>query len=130
MDWIRRIRLNQWMQHLHLQFIQTFLGAAVLGNHDQEGSLYMEGVMKHITGMKNTLSKLNPQDYASSIDGFGNYNLEVGGVEDTEFENKSLLNLYLLDSGDYSKVPFISGFDWIKSSQQLWFLITSANLQV
>jgi hypothetical protein len=64
------------MQHLHLQFIQTFLGAAVLGNHDQEGSLYMEGVMKHITGMKNTLSKLNPQDYASSIDGFGHNNLE------------------------------------------------------
>lgn len=102
---------------------------AVLGNHDQEGSLSREGIMKHITGMTNRLSKLNPQDYASSIDGFGNYNLEVGGVEDTEFENKSLLNLYLLDSGDYSKVPFISGFDWIKSSQQLWFQITSANLQ-
>ncbi|GAU32487.1 hypothetical protein TSUD_316940 [Trifolium subterraneum] len=63
------------------------------------------------------------------VDGFGNYNLEVGGVEDTDFENTSLLNLYFLDSGDYSKVSFISGFDWIKSSQQLWFQITSANFQ-
>jgi hypothetical protein len=61
---------------------------AVLSNHDQEGSLSREGVMKHITGMTNTLSKLNPHDYASSIDGFGNHNLEVGGVEDTEFKKK------------------------------------------
>ncbi|KAE9605784.1 putative metallo-dependent phosphatase [Lupinus albus] len=101
---------------------------AVLGNHDQEGSLSREGVMKHIVGMKNTLSKLNPPEI-HIIDGFGNYNLEVGGVEGTDFENKSVLNLYFLDSGDYSKVLPIPGYDWIKPSQQFWFQRTSAKLQ-
>ncbi|KAE9593601.1 hypothetical protein Lal_00036313 [Lupinus albus] len=101
---------------------------AVLGNHDQEGSLSREGVMKYIVGMKNTLSKVNPQE-VNLIDGFGNYNLEVEGVEGTAFENKSVLNLYFLDSGDYSKVPFIHGYGWIKPSQQLWFQQTSEKLQ-
>ncbi|PNY17276.1 putative inactive purple acid phosphatase 29-like protein [Trifolium pratense] len=101
---------------------------AVLGNHDQEGSLSREGVMKYIVGMKNTLAKLNPPE-VHIIDGFGNYNLEVGGVQGTAFENKSVLNLYFLDSGDYSKVPAIDGYDWIKPSQQLWFERTSAKLR-
>ncbi|MCH97328.1 putative inactive purple acid phosphatase, partial [Trifolium medium] len=101
---------------------------AVLGNHDQEGSLSREGVMKYIVGMKNTLAKLNPPE-VHIIDGFGNYNLEVGGVQGTAFENKSVLNLYFLDSGDYSKVPAIRGYDWIKPSQQLWFERTSAKLR-
>ena len=100
---------------------------AVLGNHDQEGSLSREGVMKYIAGMKNTLSVVNPPE-VHIIDGFGNYNLEVGGVEGTDFENKSVLNLYFLDSGDYSKVPFIPGYGWIKPSQQLWFQRTSQSL--
>jgi hypothetical protein len=102
---------------------------AILGNHDQEGSLSREGVMKYIVGMKNTLAKLNPPE-VHIIDGFGNYNLEVGGVQGTTFENKSVLNLYFLDSGDYSKVPAIGGYDWIKPSQQLWFERTSAKLRV
>ncbi|XP_029125097.1 probable inactive purple acid phosphatase 29 isoform X1 [Cajanus cajan] len=101
---------------------------AILGNHDQEGTLSREGVMKYIVGMKNTLSKFNPHE-VHTIDGFGNYNLEVGGVKGTHFENKSVLNLYFLDSGDYSKVPTIFGYDWIKPSQQLWFQRTSAKLR-
>ena len=35
--------------------------AAVMGNHDQEGTLSREGVMRHLVGMKNTLSRFNPQ---------------------------------------------------------------------
>ncbi|KAI4329003.1 hypothetical protein L6164_021310 [Bauhinia variegata] len=101
---------------------------AVLGNHDQESTLSREGVMKHVAGMKNTLSKVNPSE-VHIIDGFGNYNLEVEGVEGTVFENKSVLNLYFLDSGDYSTVPSIYGYDWIKPSQQLWFQRTSLRLR-
>ncbi|MBA0554183.1 hypothetical protein Golob_013302 [Gossypium lobatum] len=103
--------------------------AAVLGNHDQQGTLSREGVMKHIVGLKHTLSQFNPPE-AHIIDGFGNYNLEVGGVEGSGFANKSVLNLYFLDSGDYSTVPSIPGYGWIKPSQQLWFQRTSAKLQV
>ncbi|XP_041000291.1 probable inactive purple acid phosphatase 29 isoform X1 [Juglans microcarpa x Juglans regia] len=102
--------------------------AAVLGNHDQESTLSREGVMKHIVGLKNTLSQVNPVE-AHVIDGFGNYNLQVGGVEGSSFENKSVLNLYFLDSGDYSTVSSILGYGWIKPSQQLWFERTSKKLQ-
>ncbi|GLT34262.1 hypothetical protein SLA2020_087860 [Shorea laevis] len=102
--------------------------AAVLGNHDQEGTLSRKGVMKHIVGLKNTVSQFNPPE-AHVIDGFGNYNLEVGGVKGSGFENKSVLNLYFLDSGDYSTVPSIPGYGWIKPSQQLWFQRTSAKLK-
>lgn len=101
---------------------------AVLGNHDQESSLSREEVMKHIVGLKNTMSKINPRE-VHVIDGFGNYNLEVGGVQGTGFENKSVLNLYFLDSGDYSTVASIPGYGWIKPSQQFWFERTSARLQ-
>ena len=103
--------------------------AAVLGNHDQESTLSREGVMKHIVGLKNTLSRVNPSE-VNPIDGFGNYNLEVGGVQGSAFQNKSVLNLYFLDSGDYSTVPGIFGYGWIKASQQFWFQLTSAKLKV
>ncbi|XP_073354138.1 probable inactive purple acid phosphatase 29 [Aegilops tauschii subsp. strangulata] len=93
--------------------------AAVLGNHDQEGTLSREGVMRHLVGMKNTLARFNPEGV--EIDGYGNYNLEVAGVEGTPLANKSVLNLYFLDSGDYSTVPSIRGYGWIKASQEAWF---------
>ncbi|KAI3974360.1 hypothetical protein MKX01_031029 [Papaver californicum] len=98
--------------------------AAVLGNHDMESTLTREGVMKHIAGMQLTLSQLNPAS-ADVIDGFGNYNLEVGGAEGSSLQNKTVLNLYFLDSGDYSTVPSIDGYGWIKPSQQFWYQKTS-----
>ncbi|KAI3996095.1 hypothetical protein MKX01_018164 [Papaver californicum] len=91
-------------------------------------SLRFEGVMKHILTMQNTLLQLNPS-FPNMIDGFGNYNLEVGGVDCSSLQNKSILNLYFLDSGDYSTVPSIHGYGWIKASQQFWFKQTSLKLQ-
>lgn len=59
--------------------------AAILGNHDHdEGKISRENVMKHIVGMKNPLSQLNPAD-APDIEGFGNYNLKVHGARHTRF---------------------------------------------
>ncbi|KAK3132831.1 hypothetical protein QOZ80_6AG0528340 [Eleusine coracana subsp. coracana] len=101
--------------------------AAVMGNHDQEGTLSREGVMRHLVSMKNSLSSFNPDGI--EIDGYGNYNLEVSGVEGTSLDEKSVLNLYFLDSGDYSTVPSIKGYGWIKASQQVWFQQTSSRLQ-
>ncbi|KAK9145925.1 hypothetical protein Sjap_005828 [Stephania japonica] len=103
--------------------------AVVLGNHDQEGTLSREGVMRHVVGMNGTLSEINPTVMGSEIDGFGNYNLEVGGVNGSGLGNKSVMNLYFLDSGDYSTVASVSGYGWIKPSQQYWFQITSRQLQ-
>ncbi|XP_051123864.1 probable inactive purple acid phosphatase 29 [Andrographis paniculata] len=103
--------------------------AAILGNHDQESTLPRKEVMKHIVGLKNTLSKFNPAE-APDIDGYGNYNLEVFGAEGSNLSSKSVLNLYLLDSGDYSTdMPTIIGYDWIKPTQQVWFQKTSSRLQ-
>lgn len=102
--------------------------AAVLGNHDQESTLSREGVMRNIVSMPYTLSKLNPDSF--DIDGFGNYNLEIYGAEGSSLSNKSVLNLYFLDSGDYSTVPSVPGYGWIKASQQVWFKQTSSRLQV
>ncbi|XP_026423942.1 probable inactive purple acid phosphatase 29 [Papaver somniferum] len=101
---------------------------AVLGNHDQESTLSREGVMKHIVTMQHTLSQLNPSS-PDTIDGFGNHNLEVGGVDGSSLQNKSILNLYFLDSGDYSTVRSIQGYGWIKTSQQFWFKQKSLELQ-
>ena len=102
--------------------------AAVLGNHDQESTLTREGLMQHIVGMPYTFSSINPEGF--KVDGFGNYNLEVAGVEGSGLANKSVLNLYFLDSGDYSTVSKIGGYGWIKVSQQMWFLNVSSRLQV
>ncbi|KAG6748305.1 hypothetical protein POTOM_048222 [Populus tomentosa] len=71
--------------------------AAVLGNHDQDSTLSREGVMKHVVGLKNTLSQVN------------------------------LAEAHIID--DYSTVPAIPGYGWIKPSRQLWFQRTSAKLR-
>lgn len=110
--------------------------AAVLGNHDQEGDLDREQLMQQIVSMKYSLAQINPYNthlcecsLSAHIDGFGNYNLEVQGVQGSQLANKSVLNLYFLDSGDYSTVPGIGGYGWIKPTQQVWFSQTSAKLQ-
>ncbi|KAL0438310.1 UNVERIFIED_CONTAM: putative inactive purple acid phosphatase 29 [Sesamum latifolium] len=66
---------------------------------------------------------LGNHDQESTLSG------KVHGVEGSRLENKSVLNLYFLDSGDYSTVPSIPGYGWIKPSQQLWFERTSSKLQ-
>ena len=103
---------------------------AVLGNHDQQSTLSREELMKHIVKLPNTLSKVNPPEAAHYIDGFGNNNLQIHGAAESSLHNKSVLNLYFLDSGDYSSVHNIKGYDWIKTSQQFWFDQTSKRLQV
>ncbi|CAO2822553.1 unnamed protein product [Amaranthus hypochondriacus] len=110
---------------------------AILGNHDVnylQTGLSREAVMEYIVGMKNTLSLKKPTNLeeGESIWGWGNYNLEVAGVEGSCLENKSVLNLYLLDSGDYTYTftpSFYVGYEWIQPSQQSWFLRTSKQLQ-
>ena len=103
--------------------------AAILGNHDQEGSLSRRQLMEHIVSMNHSRARVNPYP-RYTIDGFGNYNLEVKGVDGSPLANKNVLNLFYLDSGDYSTVANVSGYGWIKPSQQVWFLETSSKLKV
>ncbi|CAO2825476.1 unnamed protein product [Amaranthus hypochondriacus] len=110
---------------------------AILGNHDANEiatGYPKEAIMDYIIGMKNIIAFKNPTNLEQdeSIWGFGNFNLEVGGVKGSSFQDKSILNLYFLDSGEvtYRHAPtFYVGYDWIKPSQQSWFLRTSKKLQ-
>lgn len=108
------------MLHLNQQSHPTSRGMLFWG-HDKECALRREGVMKHIVSMKNTLSQVYPKNAPFFIDGFGNYNLEVHGAHGTRFENKSILNLHMIDSGDNSKVDYTAGkgYDWIFKASQI-----------
>ena len=52
-----------------------------------------------------------------SVEGFGFFNLEIGGIKGSELGNKSVLNLYFLDSGDQSNIAGVEGYNWIKSGE-------------
>lgn len=115
--------------------------AAVLGNHDQESNLPRAKVMEYLTKMEHSMSEmLNPSmesllgksvDRRAPIEvhGFGNYYLQVFGGLDSDSSNSSLLNLYLFDSGDYSKFNTVGGYDWVRASQLLWFETLAAKLK-
>lgn len=102
---------------------------AVLGNHDVESNLGRAQLMDYISQLKNSLAKvLDPP--AEGVYGWGNYYLSVLGPAGSDTENRSLLNLYFLDSGDNSKLPGVKGYDWIRESQQKWFSNLSHQLKV
>lgn len=109
--------------------------AAVLGNWDVDlrRGISRNTMMGYISTLKNTLSQLNPSNLEEDeqIYGWGNYNLEVAGVKGSAFQHKSVLNLYLLDSGDYyfGESQQYFGYDYIHPSQQAWFARTSKELQ-
>jgi len=118
--------------------------AAILGNHDQESTLSRGEVMSYLTQMDYSLCEvlnpylqtlllgkdLNPSAKNMDVYGFGNYYLQVFGALESESENSSLLNLYFLDSGDYAKFREVGGYEWIRSSQLVWFRSLSARLRV
>ncbi|CAA6670355.1 unnamed protein product [Spirodela intermedia] len=94
--------------------------AAILGNHDQESTMTRAELMAFISLMDYSLSR---------IDGFGNYNLTVHGAAGSPLVNSSLLNLYLLDSGDRAVVGGRRTYGWIKESQLHWLRAVSEELQ-
>ncbi|KAG0458838.1 hypothetical protein HPP92_021966 [Vanilla planifolia] len=60
-----------------------------------------------------------------------NYDQEGQGLRVLPLTSTSpVLNLYFLDSGDYSTVPSIPGCGWIKPSQQVWFQKTSSQVEL
>ncbi|KAG0589644.1 hypothetical protein KC19_1G036100 [Ceratodon purpureus] len=115
--------------------------AAILGNHDQESNLPRAQVMDYLTKMDYSMSEiLNPSmesllgkniDHTAPMEvhGYGNYYLQVFGALGSDSANSSLLNLYLLDSGDYSKFDTVGGYDWVRASQLLWFETLATKLR-
>lgn len=96
--------------------------AAVLGNHDQEGNVSREGVMSYITSMDYTVARVNPSGSDSC--------LEVFGAEGSPQEGKSVMNLYLVDSGDYALLSRNGSYGWIHETQSTWIRKVAKRLQV
>lgn len=113
--------------------------AAVLGNHDQESTMTREELMSFISLMDYSVSQTNPPvddlssaaegDVTKNIDGFGNYNLRVCGAPGSHLANRSVLNLFFLDSGDREVVQGIRTYGWIKESQLRWIRSVSKGYQ-
>ncbi|WNR44064.1 metallophosphoesterase family protein [Paenibacillus roseipurpureus] len=86
--------------------------AVVFGNHDTETLITRDELMTAVLTYPHTLAQRGPED----INGTGNYRLTI---YDGDGQNK--VNLYFLDSGAYSPLPHIGGYDWIRSDQIDWY---------
>lgn len=96
--------------------------ATIYGNHDDEGSLSRSALMSLTQSLPYSLSEPGP----SSVDGVGNYIVEVLGRSSQE----SALTLYLLDTHGYSPDERqFKGYDWIKENQIAWFHETAQGLK-
>ncbi|KAF9332260.1 purple acid phosphatase [Podila minutissima] len=113
----------------------------IFGNHDEEGDLSREEMIRCVQDIPFSLSERGPLD----ISGIGNYILSIynpkrgrrpslthikrGDDDDDDDEEhkvleekeKSRFSLYFLDSGAYSFSLQYPGYDWIKEDQVEWF---------
>ncbi|KAG0205172.1 hypothetical protein BGX28_003167 [Mortierella sp. GBA30] len=125
----------------------------IFGNHDEEGDLSREEMMRSVQDIPYSLSKRGPL----GISGTGNYVLSIyghkhehnrdhhshglEGKEGTTMENNNDIDeesnlrgedgrftLYFLDSGAYSFNLEYPGWDWIKDDQVEWFRQTSRTI--
>ncbi|PWW75378.1 Metallo-dependent phosphatase [Tuber magnatum] len=123
-----------------LKFAELFVKrktpyATILGNHDDEGNLSREDIMKLTASLPYSLSELGPalgervldkKGRGGSQGGVGNYHVEVlahkGG--------HSALTIYFLDTHAYSpNEKKYRGYDWVKPSQISWFKELASTLK-
>jgi 3',5'-cyclic AMP phosphodiesterase CpdA len=93
--------------------------AFVLGNHDTETLITPEELMKVALEHTHTVAQAGPADIA----GMGNYSLEINGQG-----GSSGAVLYFLDSGSYSELQHVPGYNWVQRSQINWLTAESARL--
>jgi len=94
--------------------------ASVFGNHDCEGNVSKERLMDIQLGLPGTVAESGP----ANIAGVGNF---VATIADSS--GKTGAALYFLDSGAYSELPAVPGYDWIRFSQIEWFREQAAKLK-
>jgi len=85
--------------------------AAVLGNHDDEGSLGRAELMAVLQACPRCLSSPGPAD----VSGVGNFALTLA-----DSRGSPKYALYFLDSGGLSPAASLPGYDWIRRSQIEW----------
>jgi len=95
--------------------------AAVLGNHDAEGTLSRTELVKLQMSMPYCLSELGPEN----ISGAGNYILRIKSAAGDE--TKAVL--YCIDTKANTDPNIIDGYDWISHDQIQWYLDTAEVLR-
>ncbi|MEK5239327.1 metallophosphoesterase family protein [Paenibacillus sp. FSL L8-0470] len=93
--------------------------AFVFGNHDTETRISRDELMQVALEHPHTLAEAGPAELA----GTGNYTLEIEGPN-----GSSAAVLYFLDSGSYSELEQVPGYNWIQRNQLNWLTAESARL--
>jgi 3',5'-cyclic AMP phosphodiesterase CpdA len=92
--------------------------AVVFGNHDTEHGITRRELMDTFRELPHCLSLPGPED----ITGVGNFVLEVSSARSEQIAAL----LYGIDSGSYSPVDNVPGYDWIRQDQIQWYRRQSA----
>lgn len=92
--------------------------AYIFGNHDDEFDVSRTELMKYV--MKKPYCLAQPGD--KKLKGVGNYVLEV-----KDCKNKKIKTvLYFMDSGSYSPIESVGGYNWFDFGQVEWYRKQSA----
>ncbi|SFJ51772.1 3',5'-cyclic AMP phosphodiesterase CpdA [Paenibacillus sp. UNC496MF] len=92
--------------------------AAVFGNHDTEHLVTRGELMNVQLEHAHCIAEAGPQE----LSGEGNAVLFVHDPE----TGRAVNALYLFDSGSYSELPHIVGYQWIQRDQIAWYAARSA----
>ncbi|MEC0206008.1 metallophosphoesterase family protein [Paenibacillus lautus] len=93
--------------------------AAVFGNHDSEGSLPRKRMHEEQLLHEFCVAQSDPP----GVSGAGNYVLTID-----DRAGKPAASLFFLDSGDYSPIDAVGGYDWIRRDQIEWYVSESRQL--
>jgi len=90
--------------------------AAVFGNHDSEGAISRRRMHEEQLAHAHCVASEDPPH----LSGAGNYSITLA-----DFGGAPAAALIFLDSGDYSAVPSVGGYDWVRRDQIGWYAAES-----
>jgi predicted MPP superfamily phosphohydrolase len=92
--------------------------AFVFGNHDDEFDMSRKDMMRYIENKAYSLAVRGNKE----VHGVGNYTVELKD----KWGRKQQMVFYFMDSGAYSPIKDIEGYDWFAFSQIAWYRDQSA----
>lgn len=93
--------------------------AYIFGNHDDEFGMSRQQIMDYVSPKPYCLAQAGDK----ALSGIGNYIVEVKNKNNTDSIGALL---YFFDSGAYTSLKQVGGYDWIKLDQVLWYTNQSA----
>ncbi|GAB6991742.1 metallophosphoesterase family protein [Paenibacillus pini] len=92
---------------------------AIFGNHDSESE---EGISRErLMEIQLSHPYCVAEESADHVSGVGNFVLRLSGHD----QNTAAI-LYFMDSGSYSPLSQVGGYDWIHSDQIAWYMAQSS----